>query len=395
MTAPKGGSIVPLGGFYFLYFGALGITLPFFPAYLKSLALSTSQVGVLLALPPLFSLIAPPLWAQLADRSGRADVVLSVLSIGAGASFSLLLAAQRFTSLLLVMGAYAAFNTSITPLIDSLTLERLTTSSGSYARVRLFGSIGFVLSSTIFGMAVSKIDRATVIVALCLMAGYFAWSLGIRTASVVADVGRQFGGFGLLADRDLAVFLTCTCLHWIACAPFHGTFSIHLQALGLRPTVVGLASGLGVSVETALMYFYPRFANRISAKHLLFVAFLASSLRWIGMAAVDRSVFIILLSLLHAFTFGAFYIASVAHVASRTPPQLRSSGQGLFVSVTFGIGGLIGYLLSGVGYDALGGHRLFAVAGLVELAAAWLILQIKPDPSVHSPRSAAAIGMPN
>src|SRR6516165_7211982 len=137
MTAPRGAGVVPLSGFYFLYFGALGITLPFFPAYLKSLALSTSQVGVLLALPPLFSLIAPPLWAQLADRSGRADVVLSVLSIGAGASFSLLLAAQRFTSLLLVMGAYAAFNTSITPLIDSLTLERLTTSSGSYARVRL------------------------------------------------------------------------------------------------------------------------------------------------------------------------------------------------------------------------------------------------------------------
>ncbi len=389
MTSPKGGGIVPLRGFYFLYFAALGITLPFLPAYLKSLALSASQVGVLLALPPLFSLFAPPLWSQLADRSGRADLVLSVLALGACASFSLLLAAQRFISLLLVMGAYAAFNSSITPLIDSLTLDRLSSSRGSYARVRLFGSIGFVLSSAIFGMAVSKIDRAAVIVALWLMAGYFASSLAIRAASVDVDVRRFLGGIRLLPDRDLGVFLTCTCLHWIACAPFHGTFSIHLQALGLPPRVVGLASGLGVSAETAFMYFYPRFSNRISGKHLLFVAFVASSLRWMGMAAVDRPAFIILLSLLHAFTFGAFYIASVAHVASRTPPQLRTSGQGLFASVTFGIGGLIGYLISGVGYDALGGHRLFAVAGLVELAAAWLILRIKEDPGVHSPALSA------
>jgi len=112
------------------------------------------------------------------------------------------------------------------------------------------------------------------------------------------------------------------------------------------------------------------------------------------MAAVDRPAFIILLSLLHAFTFGAFYIASVAHVASRTPPQRRASGQGLFVSITFGVGGLIGYLISGVGYDALGGHRLFAVAALVELAAAWLVLRIKADPGVHSPRSVAASGVP-
>ena len=394
MTAPKGGGIVPLGGFYFLYFGALGIILPFFPAYLKSLALSASQVGVLLALPPLFSLLAPPLWSLLADRSGRADVVLSVLSFGACACFSLLLAAQRFSWLLLVLAAYAAFNSSITPLIDSLTLERLSSSRGSYARVRLFGSLGFVLSSTIFGMAISKIDRATVIAALCLMAGYFAWSLAIRTASAGVHVGRLLGGFRQLADRDLAVFLTGTCLHWIACAPFHGTFSIHLQALGLRPRVVGLASGLGVLAETAFMYSYPRFSNRISAKHLLFVAFVASSLRWIGMAAVDRPAFIILLSLLHAFTFGAFYIASVAYVASRTPPQLRASGQGLFVSITFGVGGLIGYLISGVGYDALGGHRLFAVAALVELAAAWLVLRIKADTGLHAPRSVAASGVP-
>ncbi|HME91967.1 MAG TPA: MFS transporter, partial [Myxococcaceae bacterium] len=53
---------VPLAGFYLLYFGALGVTLPFFPAYLKSLGLSGSQVGMLLALAPVVSLVAPPIW---------------------------------------------------------------------------------------------------------------------------------------------------------------------------------------------------------------------------------------------------------------------------------------------------------------------------------------------
>ena len=59
MNAPKGAGVVPLCGFYFLYFGALGVTLPFFPAYLKSLHLSTTQVGILLALPPLAVLPSP------------------------------------------------------------------------------------------------------------------------------------------------------------------------------------------------------------------------------------------------------------------------------------------------------------------------------------------------
>lgn len=378
MTAPRGAGLVPLSGFYFLYFGALGVTLPFFPAYLKSLSLSASEVGVLLALPPLFSLFAPPLWGHLADRTGRGDLVLNVVSFGACACFSVLLWASHFASLIPVLAAYALFSSSVTPLIDSLTLQRIALWGGSFARVRLFGSLGFVLASSMFGMSVARIDRATVVVPLCLMAAYSAWSLSIRARSESIAPPRPFSGLHLLADRDLAVFLAATCLHWIACAPFHGTFSIHVQALRLPPSVVGLAAGLGVLAETAFMYFYPRFSTRFAARHVLFLAFFASALRWAGMAVVDRAAFIILLSLLHGLTFGAFYVASVAYVAATAPPQLRASGQALFASATFGIGGLIGYLASGIGYDALGGHRLFAAAGLVDLLAAGLILRTKP-----------------
>lgn len=373
----KGAGLVALSGFYFLYFGALGVTLPFFPAYLKSFSLSVSEIGVLLALPPLLSLFAPPFWGHLADWTGRSDLVLNVVSLGAGVCFSLLLFAHRFGPLLLVIGAYALFNSSITPLIDSLTLQRIALSGGSFARVRLFGSIGFVLSSSLFGISVASIGRATVIAPLCLMAGYFAWSLGIRARSASPYSPGPLSGLRLLADRDLAIFLAAASLHWIACAPFHGTFSIHAQALRLPPAVIGFAAGLGVLAETTFMYFYPRFAPRITARHLLFLAFFGSSVRWIGMALVDRSVFIILLSLLHGLTFGAFYVASVAFVSSRAPAQLRASGQALFASATFGIGGLIGYVSSGIGYDLLGGHRLFAAAGVVDLLAAAIILRLK------------------
>ena len=65
---------------------------------------------------------------------------------------------------------------------------------------------------------------------------------------------------------------------------------------------------------------------------------------------------------LHGFTFGAFYTASVSYLASRAPPHLRSSAQALYVMVTFGVGGLVGFITAGVGYDWLGSRGLF-VAG--------------------------------
>jgi PPP family 3-phenylpropionic acid transporter len=183
----------------------------------------------------------------------------------------------------------------------------------------------------------------------------------------------------LLSHRELRWFLAGTALHWIACIPYNLTFSIFIVSLGLPPSVVGISVGLGVAAELGVMLLYPRLADRIAPRHLLALAFVASALRWGGLALATSAPAIVALSLLHGMTFGAFYVTGIAFLARRVPPHLRASGQGLFSALTFGLGGLVGYTTAGAGYDWLGGHRLFAVAGVLELAAAALVLRISPE----------------
>ena len=369
---------VPLAGFYALYFGTTGIVLPFLPAYLRGLDLSPTQVGLLLSLSPVLSLVAPPWWGQLADRTGRPDRVLTVLGVGALCGFALLLRAERFATVAGALAVYAVFATSVTALADSLTLHRVAHVGGSYAHLRLFGSLGFVASSSLFGLLTEGPGRATVLAPLGLIAGYTVWSLTLRSQAHPAPPSSPFAGFALLRDGALARLLLAAGLHWVACAPFHGMLSIHVQALGLRPFVVGAASALGVAAEVAVMLLYPRLAARVTVRHLLLVAYGGSALRWAGMAVATSAPAIIALSLLHGLTFGAFYIACVAWVAERVPAALRARGQGLFAAVTFGLGGLVGYAGAGAGYDALGGHRLFAVAAVLEVACLLLVRRLAP-----------------
>jgi MFS transporter, PPP family, 3-phenylpropionic acid transporter len=375
---------LPLIGFYALYFGTVGIVLPFLPAYLRSLALSVTQVGLLLSLNPLLGLFSPQLWGHLADRTGQTSRLLTLLTVGACASFAPLLFVDRFPTLVATFAVYAFFTASITPLVDSLALQHLALAGGSYAHLRLFGSLGFVLSSTLFGLAVDSVGRATVLVPLALLAALALWSLTLRDRPhSSAEPVHPLSGFQLLADRDLRWFLAGTAFHWIACAPYHGTFSIFVGSLGLPPSVVGSSAGLGVAAELGVMLLYPRLANRIAPRHLLALAFAASALRWGGLALASSAPAIVALSLLHGLTFGAFYVASISFLARRVPPHLRASGQGLFTALTFGLGGLVGYSTAGAGYDWLGGHRLFAAAGLLELAAAALVLRISPEEPPH------------
>ncbi|HZH14364.1 MAG TPA: MFS transporter [Archangium sp.] len=372
---------LPLIGVYALYFSITGIVLPFLPAYLKSLTLSVSQVGLLLSLSPLLSLGAPHFWGHLADRTGRPNRVLNLVCCGACVGFIPLIFVDRFPTLVVSLAAYAFFASSISPLLDTLALQHIARTGGSYSHLRLFGSLGFVLSSTLFGFTVDSVGRATVVTALVLLTALALWSFTLRDAGAPpAQVPvHPLAGLQLLADRELRWLLAACALHWIACAPYHGTFSIFVGSLGLPPSVVGLAMGFGVASEVLVMILYPRVANRISPRDLLAIAFVASTLRWAALSVTTSPALIAALSLLHGLSFGAFYVASIAFVARRVPPHLRASGQALFAAITFGVGGLVGYSSAGAGYDWLGGHRLFATAAVLELAAAALVLRITPE----------------
>jgi PPP family 3-phenylpropionic acid transporter len=389
MTSPQVAGRIPLSGFYFIYFGAIGVTLPFLPAYLRSLALSTTQVGLLLSISPLSSLVAPPLWGHIADRTGRLSRVLTLLTVGSALGFAPLLGVSTFPALAITLAIYACFASSITPMLDSLALNRVAQKGGSYSHVRLFGSLGFICFSTTFGFLVRDVDRLTVLVPLALLSLLSLWSLLLRSNAQPGHAHHPLAGLRLLRDnKDLRWLLAATCLHWMACAPYNGMFSIHVLSLGLSPSVVGLAAGIGVAAEVPAMILYPRFADRIAPRHLLCIAFFASAVRWGAMAFTTSPTLLVVLSVLHSMTFGVFYLASVAFMARRVPPHLRASGQGLFAAVTFGVGGLVGYAASGAAYSLLGGHALFGVAGVLALGAALLVLQSSPASGpAHPPES--------
>ena len=371
---------VALAGFYFLYYAMVGIVLPFLPAYLKSLSLSATQVGLILSITPLVSLVAPPLWGHLADQTGQAARVLTGLTLGSTLAFSLFLVARSFPALVASMVTYACFASAFTPLIDSLAMHHVALNGGSYAHLRLFGSLGFIASTVVFGLLVTRVDRTLVLTPLVLLALLMPWTLTLRDTAPPGPRPHPLAGLRLLRHPDFRWLLAATSLHWLACAPYHGSLSIHVMALGLSPSVVGLTAGTGVLAEVMVMALYPRLAGGFAPRHVLGFAFVASALRWGGMALTSSAGGMVALAPLHGLTFGAFYVACVTFLARRVPSELRASGQALFAAVTFGVGGLVGYAASGAAYDWLGGHRLFAVAGVLELVAVVLVLQVPPPP---------------
>jgi MFS transporter, PPP family, 3-phenylpropionic acid transporter len=361
--------------FYFLYYGAVGANLPYFAAYLRGLGFSGEQIGTVQMIGPVLAVPVALGWGTLADRLGAPGRALAVACAGSAAFALFLPLARTPLALAAVVLGQSLGERAVVPLADAATLEWARRSGGpAYTRIRLFGSLGFVVVAQALGLLLAArgdrpADAAVPLVIVTCVAGYaFAAQRLPLPAPATAARPHPREALALLRDPRLVTLLLACGLHWAACAPFHLLFGVLVRDLALPASVTGLAMATGVGAEVLALLAYPGLARRFGTRALFAVAFGGTALRWALVAMARGAPALIGLQALHALTFGLFWGASMQALTALVPPRLRATGQALYSAVVFGVGNAVGYLLAGAGYDRLGGvGPLFAWAAAVEV----------------------------
>lgn len=376
--------LAPYALAYAGYYATLGVLLPYLPAYLGARGMTGREIGLLLSFAPFLTAITPIVVGFLADRTGRPRVILRTALIGSALTMAVLPEAASFWPTAALMLVYAVFHPPILVLVEAATLAELEARGGVYARVRIFGSLAFVLVSFGFGFALDALTGA----------GHhrdalLAWVPRLAAASLVVQLGASLAlpaaarvGRGvdlsraaaLLRVPGLPALLIASMLHWMAMSPYHTLYAVHVHALGLPDRVVGVSMALGASCEIAVMAMAARLDQRLGSRHLLALAFGSGIVRWVICAGVTREVPLVLAQTLHGLSFGAFYVAAIAAMTRLVPPELRATGQGVFIAVVFGLGGGVGTLLAGGLAEWGGGVLAFLGSALISTVAlgVWL-----------------------
>jgi MFS transporter, PPP family, 3-phenylpropionic acid transporter len=384
---------------YVGYFAAFGVSIPFFPAYLRALGLGGGEVALLLSVGPLFHLGVPLAWGWVADRTRRPALLLRIACAGAGLALLPLAFARTLPALVGVYAAHQLFGVTILGLLDSLALERAQRAGGgAYTWLRLWGSASFLVTCWAAGAWLSH-DTAGAggadggaglagapawrglqgpLVPL-LMAGGYALAALAALAVRGGEPGRappharDLGA--LLANRRFLLLLPLAALHWATMAPYHGFLGLLALHRGWPPSTISHAFMVGVVAEIAAFFAFPRLARRASLPALMLVATAGTAARWLLIARSHTPAAFVALQLLHALSFGVFWGAAVAWLADVVPPSLRATGQTVFTTATFGVGNLIGFNAAGLLYDAHAGPaRAFAAGAALELVPLGLAL---------------------
>lgn len=358
-----------MAAFYGAYFTVAGIYLPFWPVWLAHREMNPTEIGVLLAVGSIVKIVANLFFARIADRTGRTKLVV----IGLGVASTLTLAAfgvvSGFAAFLLLSLLVGAVFSPMMPLGESITLRQARAGRIDYGRVRLWGSITFMVITVIAGWLIGLYGAG--VIHLLVVAAAIATFL--TTLSLPADAGRMAAprkGAALALARHPAflLFLLAASAAQASHAVYYGFSALHWRASGLSETVIGLLWAEGVIAEILLFAVGARVTARIGPAALLALAGAAGLLRW-GVSAETTALWVLaIVQLLHAVTFGAAHLAAMAFLTRAVPDNLSATAQSLYAGLVSGVAFGMAMPLSGWLYGQTGGGAFYLPVALSLLA---------------------------
>lgn len=358
--------VSPLGWlatWYFFYFAFVGAFAPYFTLYLQDIGFTAWEIGVLMSVPQVMRLLAPNLWGWLADHLGRRALIVRVAAFFSLLGFAGFFLTRDYVPMLVAMALVWFFWSAALPLVEAMTLDHLAGHTERYGRIRLWGSVGFIVSVLAIGALLDHLPITALLWAcLFILACVLASALPLPETKVGA--GGTAPPLGNLLKRPEVLALLAACFFMsVAHGPLYVFYSIHLVDHGYGKMAVGLFWSLGVLAEIGVFMFMPRLMRLVSLRSILLASFAMAVLRFllIGWAA-DSPVLLLFAQLLHGATFGAYHAGAVAVLIRWFAPQQQARMQGLYGSLSFGAGGMFGGLLSGEAWGSLGAGMTYTLA---------------------------------
>ena len=404
-----------------LQYAVWGVWLPVLATYLQSplneggLGFSSGQVGLIIGVAGSIGAVSAPFVAgQLADRLFAAEKCLAVLLLLGGLVKLLLSFQHSFTVWLLLATLYSVLYMPTLSLTNSMAFAHIDDPDREFARIRVWGTIGWITASWLFPMIWLQSDLE-----FRMLPPFF---VGLEVADATARLAdtlkvsgvlailyagfcfclpstppRRDGfdrlafrkAFGLMSRRSFAVLVAASLpiavihqIYFMQAGPFFE------NQLGMLVTYIAPAMTVGQFAEIGFLALLGALLVRLGFKWTIVLGTLAYVTRYAIWGAislqeasgpsVDASgqflwtmplLIGVFSQLLHGLCYACFFASAFLYVDRIAEDDIRNSAQTVFGIILLGLGPMIAGPVLGI----LG--SVFGEAGVVtDFAGMWFTL---------------------
>jgi PPP family 3-phenylpropionic acid transporter len=363
---------------YLALLSVSGFNQPFFPIWLDARGLTEWQISMVMSAPLLLRLFVTPAIGSFADRSGRRNTVIRILSVLVLAAALMLAGATAFWPIILLFSLTFVMYQAIGPIVDATAVSLVRQGRATnFGRMRLWGSLGYA-SAAFFGGQILAFGGPDAV--------YAAFCAAIL-ATVVAVFALPDAAPRPLPEKDKDVRLTrqpllmtvflVTALVLSSQTAFNIFGSIYLKSIGYSDRAIGLMWALATSSEIVMFWAGPRVSTVLGPFGLLSLAAGASVVRWSLMAFAPSLPMLVLLQMSHAATFSGSHLGLQKFMQFNVHDGRGATAQSFFVT-------LLGLITAGatlaVGpiYHLVGSGMFLCAAALPALALVLLLVVRTP-----------------
>ncbi|MTI10544.1 MFS transporter [Curvivirga aplysinae] len=353
-------------GFFIAHFACFGIVLPFLPLWMKSHGISDGDVGLILSSAFISKVVFGIAVGTLADATGHRKYWILFLAITNLIGFWVFAQTDSFWPMLIVWFVVGPLQTSMIPMIDGLAITAARRGFLNYGPARLFGSIAFIVVSSIAGvyLAGKSIDHIPTL--LMIFGGIVVIAvLPLPDLRPRQKAGRRIALFDVVKIPGLMGFVMAAALLQSSHGALYAIATQHWANAGLSSDMIGFLWAEGVTAEVILFAFGAILLKKVGLRGLLWLAVIGGTIRWFTLGATTDTVVLIIVQVLHAFTFAATHLSITSYISRHVPDELTASAQTFYDGLAMGI--LIGLFMtvSSWLYDtAVAGHVFWIMMGI-------------------------------
>lgn len=362
--------------FYFFYFSVVGVYIIFIPKVLSGVSYSASEIGIILGAAPLVRFLLPFLFMRGFKLSRSIfNIALLIMSFSALAFY---LSLENFYALLLSNVMLGVGMSLILPFVEVVSLEHL--GKECYGKVRLYGSLGFVLVALVLvRVLASPFVALDFLLALVLLSAFFGFIIARHSSQKSKQTDDKIAApINLLKDYRLWVGLI---FMQVSFGAFYNFFTIYVTDNGITMDMTIYLWSFGVAIEILMLYFQ----GRLLKNNLLFILQITTFmtvLRWFLLFAFPENLPLLFLSQsIHALSFALFHSAAISYLFHLY--ENKTLAQQYFSGFTYGLGGVSGALISGYIYEWFPSY-LFLSAAFFALVAFYYVSSFKRKGGVDS-----------
>ncbi len=325
---------------------------------------SPLQLGFIMALPSLTSIYANFIYFNIGARFSIRKTVM-LFSLCASASLWFVFLSKGFYLKFLFMIILTFFQGALLPLIESAMIDYSHSSSLSYNKIRIWGTIGYTITAFIAGRIVKSgfVWFFAIFSAIFLMINVLSRLLHQKTAE------RQKTKLKAVSKSFLLLFAIVT-----ACVGFNLFNSVFLPVLvkerSYDPSLVGTTLSLMALSELPFLLNAEKIRTRLKSNVLFMTGVFVIGMRLVLVPLSWSQTSLILIQMLHGWTFIVIYYSTIHLMREKLKGQALLYTQALFWIALQGIGPLIGSTIGGVVVEKMGTDNTYLLFGMLCLGMA-------------------------